>query len=202
MQIEFYIEEPSAEAALSNLVPRIFTSRVLCRFHPFRGKDDLLRKLPNRLKAHFYTWLQSDLRIVVLVDEDREDCIRLKNQLERAARNAGLPSKTTALQGQRFAVLNRLAIEELEAWFFGDIEALVSAYPRVPQTLARRAKFRDPDQIVGGTWEALEDVLQQAGYYPTGMPKVEVARRVSSFMSPARNRSKSFQVFRDGLLQL
>lgn len=50
-----------------------------------------------------------------------------------------------------FQVLNRLAIEELEAWFFGDVAALHSAYPRVPSTLGRRSRYRDPDAIRGGT---------------------------------------------------
>jgi hypothetical protein len=90
-------------------------------------------------------------------------------------------------------------VEELEAWFFGDVEALVTAYPKVPSNLANKEKFRDPDAITGGTWEALERLLQKAGYYSGGLPKIEVARKVSEFMEPSRNRSKSFQVFKEGL---
>ena len=100
---------------------------------------------------------------------------------------------------QTFQILNRLAIEELEAWFFGDIEALVQAYPRVSPTLNRRRGYRDPDAIKGGTWEALERVLKRAGYFPSGMPKIAVARTVSTFMNPDHNSSRSFQVFRDGI---
>jgi hypothetical protein len=58
-----------------------------------------------------------------------------------------------------------LAIEELEAWFFGDMDAVRALYPRVPETLEQRAGFRDPDAIRGGTWEALERILQRAGYF-------------------------------------
>jgi hypothetical protein len=47
--------------------------------------------------------------------------------------------------------------------------------------------------------EALEQVMKQAGYYPGGMPKIEVAARISAVMNPMRNRSRSFQVFREGL---
>ena len=94
--------------------------------------------------------------------------------------------------------LCRIAIDELEAWFFGDVAALRTGYPRVPATLASQAKFRDPDRIAGGTWEALERVLRRAGYYPTGMPKVDVARTVATHMDPGRNRSRSFQVLVDG----
>ena len=53
-----------------------------------------------------------------------------------------------------FQLVNRLAVEELEAWFFGDVDAMATAYPRVPRTLAQRAPYRDPDRIKGGTWEA------------------------------------------------
>jgi hypothetical protein len=93
-----------------------------------------------------------------------------------------------------------LAIEELEAWFFGDIAALHAAYPRISLTLSQQAKYRDPDAIRGGTWEALGRLLHS--YYPTGLPKIEVARAVSALMEPERNRSRSFQVFRKGLLTL
>jgi hypothetical protein len=99
-------------------------------------------------------------------------------------------------------VLNRLAIEELEAWFFGDVEALTTAYPGIPRTLGKKSKYRNPDAIGGGTWEALERVLQNAGYYPSGIPKIETARKISQYMNPDRNTSKSFQVFRDTLREM
>jgi hypothetical protein len=59
-----------------------------------------------------------------------------------------------------------------------------------------------PDAIAGGTWEALERLLRRLNYFPEGLPKIAVARKVSEHMDPERNRSKSFQVFRDGLLVL
>lgn len=68
--------------------------------------------------------------------------------------------------------------------------------------LRTRANLRDPDAIPGGTWETLDRILRQAGYYPSGMPKIEVARRVASFMDPNASSSRSFQVFRDGLRNL
>ena len=111
-------------------------------------------------------------------------------------------TKSGARGRGKFEVINRLAIEELEAWFFGDPEALVQAYPRVPATIGRKAQYRNPDAIAGGTWEALERVLQKAGYFPGGMSKVETARNISKYMDPLRNSSKSFQVFRDAVTGL
>jgi hypothetical protein len=200
MRIEFLLEEPSAEAALQILLPKILGS-VPFAMHAHNGKHDLLAKLPGRLKG-YRRWMQRDMRIVVLVDNDQDDCRALKARLEHAALAAGFPTKSSPSRKRRFEVLNRLAIEELEAWYFGDADALVAAYPGLPATLASQAKYRDPDAISGGTWEALERLLQRAGYYPGGMPKVETARNVSLHMDPQRNRSRSFQVFRDGLLAL
>jgi hypothetical protein len=200
MHLEVFVEEPSAEQALRNLLPRILPIGSTSRYHTFQGKTELLTKLPSRLRGYAH-WLSAEWRVVVLVDEDRQDCCVLKERLERAAAAAGLSTKTAPGTG-RFHVLNRIAIEELEAWFFGDVQALVNAYPGVPATLAQRRGFRDPDQISGGTWEALERVLQKAGYYPGGIPKVEVAQRVSAHMDPPRNTSHSFQVFVAGVRAL
>ena len=198
MHFEFLVEELSTEAALSNLVPNILEAEHTFAVHPFQGKADLLANLPARLQA-YRTWLPKDWRIVVLIDEDREDCKALKGQLEKAAKKAGLVTRTSTKGQSPFQILNRLAIEELEAWFFGDVLAVKAAYPRVLATLSKKAKYRDPDSIVGGTWEALERELKKAGYYPTGMPKIEVSRSVSRHMDVERNRSHSFQVFVNGL---
>jgi len=200
MHIEFLLEEPSAEAALRVLLPRLLEN-VTFVTHAHNGKHDLLAKLPNRLKG-YRRWMQKDMRIVVLVDNDQDDCRALKARLESAAHAAGFYTKSSASKRGRFEVLNRLAIEELEAWYFGDPDALVAAYPGLSAMLTSQAKYRNPDAISGGTWEALERLLQRAGYYPGGMPKVETARNVSQHMDPGRNRSRSFQVFRDGLLAL
>lgn len=201
MHIEFLVEEASTEAALKNLLPKMLGVDHTFRIHPHQGKRDLLASLPGRLKG-YRGWLPKDWRIVVLIDEDREDCLELKREIERAAQQAGLTCKSAPDRDGSFCVLSRLAIEELEAWFLGDVDALTAAYPRVPAGLAGRARFRNPDAVPGGTCEALEQVLQAAGYYAAGLPKVEVARTVSRHMDPERNRSRSFQVFRAGLGEL
>lgn len=99
-------------------------------------------------------------------------------------------------------MLNRIAIEELEAWILGDIPALCQVYPRLSPDLANRERYRDTDAIRGGTWEALERALQKVGYHQGGLPKIAVAREVALHMTPERNRSPSFQVFYRGLKEL
>lgn len=197
MHIEFLLEEPSAEAALGNLLKTLVPESTSFRLHPFNGKRDLLKKLPDRLRA-YKKWLPDDGRIVVLVDEDRQDCRQLKARLEEAAWGAGFATKGTP-QRDKFQVLNRIAVEELEAWFLGDEQALLTAYPKVSRSLLRFRGWRDPDAIPGGTAEALERVLKRAGYYRAGMPKTEVARSISQHMDPARNTSHSFGVFVSGI---
>jgi hypothetical protein len=200
MHIEFFVEESSAEAALNNLAPAILGPDVTFQVHPYNGKPDLLAKLPDRLRG-YRPWLPAVWRIVVLLDADEADCRQLKARLETIARAAGLTTRSAA-GGAQFQVLNRLAVQELEAWFFGDVEALCAAYPRLDPNLAKRSRYRNPDAIAGGAWEALERELQRVGCAPGGLAKVATARAVSARMQPERNRSHSFQVFRHGLLEL
>ncbi|MBI3652779.1 MAG: DUF4276 family protein [Acidobacteria bacterium] len=201
MHIEFLVEEPSAEKALLVLIPKILGADITFAIHVFQGKSDLLKNLPSRLKG-YKAWIPPDWRIVVLVDRDQQDCSELKIQLEKNAEDAGFLTPSKVGTEEAFQVLNRIAIEELEAWFFGDVEAIVSAYPKVSKHLGGRKSYRDPDAIQGGTWEALERVLQRKGYYTTGLPKIEAAQKIAEYMDVTRNRSKSFQVFRDALQQM
>jgi hypothetical protein len=203
MQLELLVEEESAEAALRILLPKLLRPGVQCEIRLFQGKPDLLKKLPDRLRGYARRVPREDLRILVLIDEDRQDCTMLKSEMEKAAADAGLITRSTAQAGEPFRVVTRIAVEELEAWFFGDVPALSSAFPGVSPTLGAQAKYRDPDHIAGGTAEALHRVLRDAGYYTRSrMRKVEVAQRISSNMDPARNRSHSFRCFRDGLAAL
>jgi hypothetical protein len=197
MRVEFLVDEESKEAALRNILPKIAGDLITYQIHVLRGKSHIL----PRLRA-YKKWLPKDRRILVLFDNDKKDCEKVKAELEQFARTAGLPTKTAPGHGKDYQVVNRLAIEELESWFFGDIEALVKAYPGVPDTLAEKSGFRDPDAIQGGTWEQLEKILQKAGHYSAGLAKITAARDISSYMDPERNRSKSFQVFRDTIKML
>jgi len=201
MHIEFLVEEPSMEAALVRLVPKILGDRATFKVHNFGDKPTLLANLEARLRG-YARWLPTDWRIVVLVDRDADDCRRLKARLEKAAKAAGLPTWTQAPARDRVRVVNRIVIEELEAWFFGDAVAIATAFPRVPPTLASRRGYADPDAIRGGTWEALQRELRRAGYFRAGMPKINTARWIAAHMDPDRNRSRSFRLFRDTLRSL
>jgi len=198
VHVEFLVEEPSMEVFLRALLPRLLGT-VHFEVRTFQCKDDLLQRLLDRLRG--YAWFPENYRIVVVVDRDSDDCQELKQELERHAAQVGLPTRTYPQQGH-FTVINRIAIEELESWYFGDWDAVRAAYPRVSENVPRRASYRDPDAIVGGTWEAFERVLRRSGYFKGGLRKIEAARSIAPHIDPARNSSRSFQVFRDALLEL
>jgi hypothetical protein len=197
--VEILVEEPSMEEALRLLVPRIIPDLTF-EVYQHQSKEGLLKRLPARLRG-YASWLPEDWRIVVIVDRDDDQCNELKRQLDEMAQDAGL--RTRSQDGRpTYQVVNRLAIEELEAWFFGDWHAVRAAYPRVNPNIPTKSGYRDPDAVLGGTWEALERVLQRAGYFRTGLRKIEAARAIAENMLPSRNRSKSFQKVRDALSEM
>lgn len=189
------------EAFLLVLLPRMLPAGVTFEIHPFQGKDDLMSKLEARLRA-YAQWLPKSWRLLVIVDRDDEDCVTLKTRMEAISHRAGLTtrSRAAAKQGHDWQLVNRIAIEELEAWYFGDWPAAQALYPRLPDGVPKRSGFRDPDAIAGGTWEAFERELQRHGYARAGLAKIETARAMGSHLDPARNRSKSFQAFHAALV--
>ncbi len=197
--IEVFVEEPSAEAALRILLPKI-APQLSFEIFDYQSKTRLLARLPARFRGYTHV-LQPNQRILVLVDRDDDNCIDLKSRLEAVAAEAGLMTRT-ASRGHPCQVINRIVVEELEAWFFGDWESVCTAYPRVQVTVPQQTRYRTPDAITGGTWEALERVLQKAGYFSSGLRKIEVARAIAKHMQPDANTSHSFQVFRRSLLEL
>lgn len=197
--LEVIVEEPSMEAFLGALLPRLLPTDRTFVVHPFQGKADLLGKLQERLRG-YASWLPEDWRIVVVVDRDDDDCIALKAQLEAMARKAKLRTRSGAGR-QSWQLVNRIAIEELEAWYFGDWAAVRSAFPRASAKVPRRQGFRNPDAIAGGTWEAFERVMQAHGYFKGGLLKIEAARAIGAHVDPSRSASHSFRAFSNAIAE-
>ena len=186
------------ETFLRVFLPRLLPRNCKHEFRVFRGKRDLLRNLKKRLLG-YRRWLPPNYRIVVMIDQDNNDCQKLKKQLDSMATESGL--RVRSQPDACWQVVNRIVIEELEAWYFGDWEAVCCAYPRVSKNIPKRANYRDPDAISGGTWEAFERVLKKSGYFKTGLQKIEAAEAIAKYMDPARNKSYSFAKFRDAILE-
>ncbi len=187
------------EAFLRGLLPRLLPQDRTFEVHAFQGKTDLLGKLEARLRG-YAAWLPDDWRILVVVDRDDDDCRALKARIEGIAAGAGMRTRSCAKSG-RWQMVNRIAIEELEAWYFGDWSAVRAAYPRAPASLGNRRGFRDPDSIAGGTWETFERIMQRHGYFQGGLAKIAAARAIGEHLNPSRSQSRSFQMFYSALIE-
>lgn len=198
--LEIFVEEPSMEAFLVELLPRVLEEGVTFSIFTYNGKSDLLKKLPNRLQG-YSSWLPNNYGIVVLVDKDDDDCHKLKATLEGCFAHADIPTKNCP-KGASFSGLTRIAIEELEAWYFGNWPAVTRSYSKLPSNTAARASFRRSDEIQGGTWEAFERICKRNGLFLSGLRKVETAREIGGQIDIAENTSPSFQAFVDGLSEL
>jgi hypothetical protein len=177
-RIVYLLEEASMQAFLETFLPRAFPGlEFLCI--PHEGKGDLEKSIPRKLRA----WREPGVRFVVMRDNDGADCRAVKRRLRRLCQ-----------QGRRGDTLVRIPCQELEAWYFGDPDALAEAFgtPELRQ-IGRRRGFRDPDRIVNPA-EALQRLVPD-------FQKISGARRMGGCLC-ARNRSKSFQVFLDGLRPL
>ncbi len=170
------------EVFLRALLPRLLPIDRTFEVYSFHGKADLLGKLQARLRA-YAKWLPQDWRIVVVVDQDGEDCKKLKKRLEGIAANAGL--LTRSVRGKKpWQMANRIAIEELEAWYFGDWNAVCSAFPRVSSNIPNHAGYRDHDKIRGGTWETFRTHLAAAWLLQRGSTKSRYSTRAGREARP------------------
>ena len=212
MHIEILVEDSSGEKLLDILLPRLLGTKGnphTWRLHAYKGigripgglvtKSDpakrmLLDQLPKLLRGYGNT--PGIDAVVVVVDSDKRDCATFLAELQAVA-DACDPGPNT---------LFRIAIEEIEAWYFGDHEALMEAYPK-----ARREVLEKYVQdSVCDTWELLADAIRpggslaikKAGWPLPGQVKDEWAQKIAPFMEPERNVSPSFGKLRDGLREL
>ena len=195
VHIDFLIEEESARVALNILLPEMLPEDAFFDIYTFQGKYDLLKKLPNRLRAYRHSPLDMH-KVIILIDRDEKDCRDLKQKLELMVKQAGLVSKSE--NPTEFQVVTRIVIDELEAWYFGDAEALHAAYACIPKTIQQKRGFEDPDRIAKPS-KRLHQLLQKEYPGVDRLLKVEAAARISAYMSPDVNQSTSFQAFYAGI---
>ena len=126
-RLVFLLEERSMKVLLEGLLPKLFPDlSFLCVAH--EGKNDLDKSIPRKLKA----WREPGVRFVVLRDNDNVDCLQLKKKLNNLCK-----------EGRRADTLVRIACQELEAWYFGDPNALAEAFEKDGiREICNRSKFR------------------------------------------------------------
>lgn len=201
-QLDVLVEEPSAKAALDILLPKLAAGHARFAVRNFGSKYKLLKELPKRLSGYAQRIQKGeDLRILVLIDQDSDDCKALKQRLENTATERGLATKSRPDAKGRFVVVNRIAVEELESWFIGDPEALRSAFSKLPPA-TNKGIFARPDNQNGKAWENLHRFLKKHGIYKSSYPNIEAAQKITPHIDPARNRSPSFRQFCIGMESL
>ncbi len=198
--LEILVEEPSMETFLMAMLPGLIGDRATFNVHSYQGKSDLLGKLGARLRG-YAKWIPASYKIFVIVDRDSQDCNALKAVLEQHAAQANLVSRSKSVAGIDWNFVSRIAIEELEAWYFGNWPSVTAAYPKVNKNIPTQAAYRDPDNIAGGTWETLDRILQRSHYFPGGLRKLELAQELGSRFDHESCSSHSFLVFRDAVLE-
>ena len=214
MHFEVLAEDKSGSIALDILLEKILGTNGTdhsWKLHAYQGigriptnlheapnprTQFLLHHLPALLRGYGRSLAAADAGVVVVADLDDRDCIAFKQDLVDVL-NACNPRPRT---------LFRIAIEESEAWLLGDRDAVKAAYPNVKGSVLN-GYVQDS---ICGTWESLADAvhpggsaqLKKAGWPGPGIAKCNWAARITPHVDVNRNRSKSFQVFRDGVRRL
>ncbi len=212
MHIEFLVEDSSGERLLNTLLPKLIggnDSSHTWRLHKYKGigripkglgkgvdssKRILLDNLPKLLIGYGRT--PGIDAVVVVLDADRRDCREFLEELSQLLESCN-PTPDTMF---------RLAIEEMEAWYFGDEKALLQAYPRAKKDVLKKYV----QDSVCGTWEMLADAtypggsaaIKKAGWPAPGQLKHEWAEKIGPRMIPDTNVSPSFGKLRDGIRRL
>jgi hypothetical protein len=212
MHIEILVEDSSGARLLNVLLPMFWGQEGemhTWRIHAYRGigripsglvtkgdpaKRILLDQLPRLLRGYSNT--PGIDAVVVVLDTDNRDCAEFLTELQ------------TLVDACRAApnTIIRLAVEEIEAWYFGDEQALLKAYPKAKRDVLGRYV----QDSVCGTWEALADAvrpggsagIRKAGWPLPGQVKHEWAEKIGPLMDPERNVSPSFKKLRAGLVRL
>ncbi len=181
-QIEFLLEEPSMANALKVILPEILPDGlaldVNCFLRPHQGKQDLRKSIPIKIKTFSKYHIPS--KVIIIHDQDSNDCKELKNQLLKfCAENGDCP------------VLIRIACRELENWYLGDMDAINKVYPDFkPKNHRYRSKFRTVDHTHGS--QELESLI------PT-FQKGFASRNIPAHFQIENNKSVSFNQFKNGL---
>lgn len=215
MHLEILVEDRSGAIIIEHLLEKILgpngqdhSYRVI----PFKGigrlpknlkgvtdpsKRILLDQLPRILRGYGRSLIEiGPAAVIVVVDLDKRTCTDFKEELVQTLVHCNPQPK----------VLFRIAIEELESWLLGDRTAIKTAYPHARDSVLD-SYVQDS---ICDTWEKLADAiypggsdkLKKEGWPFIGQAKCEWAEMITPVVNIKNNASKSFQVFREGLLRL
>lgn len=178
MKLVFLLEEKSMKYFLDGILPKILPEGVDFRTVPHEGKSDLQKSI----KIKLFAWNEPDVKFVIVQDQDSNDCRELKRQLLKLC------------EGTQKSVLIRIACHELEAWYFGDLEAVSLAYGKNHGKIAQKKKYRILDEIVAPKMELQAIVPEHQ--------QIDGAKRIAEYIEIERNTSVSFRMFVSGVRRL
>jgi hypothetical protein len=178
-EIVFFLEEPSAEAMLQGLLPRLLQEGARTRFVVFEGKQDLEKQLVRKIRGY-----RGNARFIVLRDQDAGDCRIVKSRLVEKCAEAGKPD-----------ALVRIACHELESWYLADLAAVESGLGvKALVRLQNKNPYRAPD-----FWPVPSAQLSRI---VPSYQKVGGSRAIGPHLDLENTRSRSFAVLVAGLRQL
>lgn len=206
--LEFLVEDKSGKILLTRILDsyRKNHGNLLYKINSFRGigrfpkktsgsmkvkTQRLLNDLPAYLRGFNSSLASLPYRkaIVVVVDNDDNNCVEFKKELNNLKFGLSIDS------------IFCIAIEEMEAWLLGDSNAVLAAFPHAKKQLLQNYR---PDSIIG-TWEYLADAIYSGGaaslkssatsYYEIGKQKCLWADRIGSNLDLRNNKSPSFNYF-------
>ncbi len=215
MHFEILVEDISGKKALDILLPKIIGDIHTFRVMAYKGigripknmkskteanKRILLDQLPKLLNGYGKTFKDNpeEYPVVLFVICDLDDkCLKtFRKELDIVLQSC------TEKPNTRFCI----AVEEGEAWFLGDIEAVKKAYPKAIDTVLKKYK----NDSICGTWELLADAIYpkgkseliKKGWQIVGEQKSKWAENITPHMDIRKNKSPSFVYFREKLLEL
>jgi hypothetical protein len=172
-ELVFLLEEESAKALLEVLFPRLVPTDIPVhpRFIIFEGKQDLEKRLERKLRGY----LNPLARFLVVRDQDRADCRRVKRHLVNLCTRAGHPG-----------AIVRIACRELEAFYLGDLAAveLGLGFNGIASR-QNRARYRNPDELHLPSRE-LEKLTGRR------YQKIAGSRAIAPHLNLETSRSRSF----------
>ncbi|MDY6783133.1 MAG: hypothetical protein SW833_11415 [Cyanobacteriota bacterium] len=217
MHFEILVEDSSGKASLEILIPKIIDDSIhTFNIHSYKGvgripkgmrassdpqKRILLAQLPKLIQGYGKTFAgyPSDYPAALIIVCDLDD--RCLNSFRKE-----LLSYVNKCSQKPPITCFCIAIEEGEAWYLGDLNAIKTAYPKAKDAVLN--SYANDD--ICGTWEKLADAvvpggaksLSQQGWQTVGKEKMAWARKISPKMSIDDNKSPSFCYFRDKLRSL
>ena len=211
MHFEILVEDQSGKRMLDILIPKIIGNQHSFKVHAYQGIGRLPRKLtsstgarnrllldqlPRLLRGYGNTFANYPATVILVCDLD-DKCLKLFREELFTILNACNPKPET-----RFCI----AIEEGEAWLFGDLPAIKVAYPNAKDNVLNCYT----NDSICGTWELLADAvfqgganrLKKEGWRSVGREKSTWAERIASHMNVETNKSPSFCYFRQKIREL